>query len=160
MGVVRTLLGSVFMGGAIASMHYIGMSAMRLPALAHYSVTPVLLSIFLAVIISLVALVLTFHFRSNAMSWSWQKAGSALVLGSAMTVMHYTSMAAASFTPFTLSSKDVSHSLGITPIGTVGIVVVTLMVLGFTLLTTLVERRFLTQALDSCSQQAAFSRCF
>jgi PAS domain S-box-containing protein len=160
MGVVRTLLGSVFMGGAIASMHYIGMSAMRLPALAHYSVTPVLLSIFLAVIISLVALVLTFHFRSNAMSWSWQKAGSALVLGSAMTVMHYTSMAAASFTPFTLSSKDVSHSLGITPIGTVGIVVVTLMVLGFTLLTTLVERRFLTQALDLAASKQRFRAVF
>ena len=27
MGVMRTLLGSVFMGGAVASMHYVGMSA-------------------------------------------------------------------------------------------------------------------------------------
>jgi NO-binding membrane sensor protein with MHYT domain len=74
MGVVQTLLGSVFMGGAIASMHYLGMSAMRLPAVAHYSVAPVLLSIFLAVVISLVALVLTFHFRSHTLSWSWQRA--------------------------------------------------------------------------------------
>jgi NO-binding membrane sensor protein with MHYT domain len=153
MGVVQTLLGSVFMGGAIASMHYIGMSAMRLPAVAHYSVAQVLLSIFLAVVISLVALVLTFQFRSDTILWSWRKAGSALVLGSAITVMHYTSMAATRFTSSTLSSADLSHALSISSVGTGGIIIVTLMVLGLTLLTTSVERRFSTQALDLAASE-------
>jgi len=31
-GTVEALTGSVFMGGAIVSMHYIGMAAMRIPA--------------------------------------------------------------------------------------------------------------------------------
>jgi len=159
MGVAQTLLGSVFMGGAIASMHYIGMSAMRLPGVAHYSVAQVLLSTFLAVVISLVALVLTFQFRSDTILWSWRKAGSALVLGSAITVMHYTSMAAARFTP-TLSSADLSHVLSISSVGTGGIIIVTLMVLGLTLLTTSVERRFSTQALDLAASEQRFRAVF
>ena len=159
MGVIRTLRGSAFMGGAIASMHYVGMSAMRLPAVAHYSLITVLLSIFLAVIISLVTLVLAFRFRSDAISWSWRKGGSALVMGSSITVMHYTTVAAASFTPSTLSSADLSHSLNITS-GTVGIIIVTLMVLGLTLLTTSVERRFSTQALDLAVSEQRFRAVF
>ncbi|HSY30392.1 MAG TPA: MHYT domain-containing protein [Verrucomicrobiae bacterium] len=159
MGLIRTLLGSVFMGGAVASMHYVGMSAMRLPAVTHYSLITVLLSIFLAVIISLVTLVLTFRFRSDAISWSWRKGGSALIMGSSITVMHYTSVAAASFTPSTLASVDFSHSLNITS-GTVGIIIVTLMVLGLTLLTTSVERRFSTQALDLAVSEQRFRAVF
>jgi PAS domain S-box-containing protein len=160
MGVVQTLLGSVFMGGAIAGMHYIGMSAMRLPAVAHYSAGQVLLSTFLAIVISLVALVLTFQFRSDTVSWSWRKAGSALVLGSAITVMHYTSMAATRFTSSTLSSADLSHDLSISSVGTGGIIIVTLMVLGLTLLTTSVERRFSTQALDLAASEQRFRAVF
>src|SRR5438132_13229290 len=37
LGVVRASLGSILMGGGIAAMHYIGMPAMRLPAMCHYS---------------------------------------------------------------------------------------------------------------------------
>ena len=160
MGLAQTLLGSVFMGGAIAGMHYIGMSAMRLPAVAHYSVPLVLLSVFLAVIISLVALVLTFHFRSDTTSWSWRKGVGALVMGSAIPVMHYTSMAAASFTPSTLSSEDLSHSLSITSVGTAGIIFVTFMILGLTLLTTFIERRFSTQAFDLAASEQRFRAVF
>src|ERR1700761_7503959 len=36
MGVVRTCVGGGLMGAGIASMHYIGMEAMRLPAMCHY----------------------------------------------------------------------------------------------------------------------------
>jgi NO-binding membrane sensor protein with MHYT domain len=47
-GVVQTLLGSVLIGGAIASMHFIGMSAMRLSTVPHYSAASVVVSVFLA----------------------------------------------------------------------------------------------------------------
>ena len=33
---LRTVAGGVLMGLAIAAMHYIGMEAMRLPAMCHY----------------------------------------------------------------------------------------------------------------------------
>src|SRR5438876_5774193 len=37
MGALPALVGSIMMGGGIASMHYIGMAAMRLPAMCVYS---------------------------------------------------------------------------------------------------------------------------
>lgn len=56
MGFPRALIGCVVMGGGIAAMHYIGMAAMRLPAMCHYSPVIVALSVVLALVISLVAL--------------------------------------------------------------------------------------------------------
>jgi NO-binding membrane sensor protein with MHYT domain len=65
MGLMRALLGSIFMGGGIAAMHYIGMAAMRLPAMCHYSPSVFILSVVLAIVISFVALLLTFYFRGD-----------------------------------------------------------------------------------------------
>ena len=45
MGVVNAVAGSVCMGGAIAEMHYTGMAAMRLPAMCHYSIWMVSVSV-------------------------------------------------------------------------------------------------------------------
>src|SRR5713226_2263753 len=98
MGVIRASLGSILMGSGIAAMHYIGMAAMRLPAMCHYSPSLFLISVVLAIVISFVALWLTFHFRGDTTAWSWRKTISALVMGAAIPVMHYTGMAAASFT--------------------------------------------------------------
>src|ERR1700733_13894950 len=47
MGVPQALVGSVFTGGAIAAMHYIGMDAMRLPAMCHFALPLVILSVVL-----------------------------------------------------------------------------------------------------------------
>src|SRR5712671_5981611 len=49
MGVKRALFGSVLMGGGIATMHYTGMEAMRMPAMCSYSSGLVGLSVFLAI---------------------------------------------------------------------------------------------------------------
>src|SRR5215470_20017845 len=51
MGWMRAATASIFMGGGIATMHYTGMNAMRLPAMCSWSVTLVTLSIVLAVVI-------------------------------------------------------------------------------------------------------------
>src|SRR6202023_2198918 len=61
MGVFHALTGSVLMGAGIASMHYIGMDAMRVAAMCEYRSTLVILSVVLAVLISLAALWITFH---------------------------------------------------------------------------------------------------
>ena len=62
---VHLALGSLAMGGGVAAMHYIGMAAMRLPAVRSYSVPLVMLSIVFAVLISLVALWLSFTLREE-----------------------------------------------------------------------------------------------
>src|ERR1700692_2824892 len=52
MGLFRSIIGSVFMGSAIAGMHYIGMAAMRLPAMCQLSSAMVMFSVVLAIVIS------------------------------------------------------------------------------------------------------------
>jgi two-component system sensor histidine kinase/response regulator len=148
MGPLEALIACVIMGGGIAGMHYIGMAAMRLPAMCRYSPAIVALSVVLAFVISLVALWLTFHFRGETTSWGWRKFIGALVMGAAIPVMHYTGMAAASFTPSTMVQGDVTHTLGISSLGVASVTVVTFMVLGLSLLTSLVDRRFSVQALE------------
>jgi NO-binding membrane sensor protein with MHYT domain/nitrogen-specific signal transduction histidine kinase len=147
MGALRALAGSVLMGAGIASMHYIGMAAMRLPAICQFNSILVVLSVVFAVLISLVALWITFHFRDEKMGMGWEKLTGAVVMGAAIPVMHYTGMAAASFTSSGLP-VDLSHAVSISLIGTAGISAVTFVVLGLALLTSSVDRRFAAQTLE------------
>src|SRR5438477_5949336 len=135
MGVVNAVAGSVCMGGAIAEMHYTGMAAMRLPAMCHYSIWMVSVSVGLAMVISLVALLLTFYFRKERNGFSWLKAASALAMGAAVPVMHYTGMAAASFTRTAGVQGDNSRALHMSGLGRESVILVTFMVMGVTLLT-------------------------
>jgi len=141
----RAAIGSVFMGCGIASMHYIGMAAMRLPATSHYSLWLVVLSVILAIGISFVALWLTFELRDDISHFTWRRLNSAVVMGLAIPVMHYTGMAAASFTPLSRTEPDLSHAVSISALGTFGIIGVTFMVLGLAVVTSLVDRRFSAQ---------------
>jgi PAS domain S-box-containing protein len=144
MNFLRALVGSVFMGGAIAGMHYTGMAAMRLSAMCHYSRGMVSISIVLAVLISWVALALAFHFKGETKLVSGRKLLSTVVMGVAIPLMHYTGMAAASFTPSD-QPPDLSHAVSISTLGMTGIVVVTLLVLGLAVLTSLFDRLYSAQ---------------
>jgi two-component system, sensor histidine kinase and response regulator len=156
MSPLRAIMGSLFMGGAIAGMHYIGMAAMRLAGMCHWSPVIVAISVILAVVISLVALWLTFHFRGETRSGGWRKAVSAVVMGAAVPVMHYTGMAAASFTSSAVPNGDLSHALSVSSLSMAGIIVVTFMVLGLTLVTSLVDRRFSAQASELASSEKRY----
>jgi PAS domain S-box-containing protein len=147
MGLFRALTGSVLMGAGIASMHYIGMAAMRLPAVCHFNSLLVIVSVVFAVLISLAALWITFHFRDGKTGIGWDKLVGAVVMGAAIPVMHYTGMAAASFTPSGMPA-DLSHAVSISTLGTAGIAAATFIVLGLALLTSSVDRRFAAQTLE------------
>src|SRR5260370_29727457 len=77
----RAFAGSILMGGGIASMHYIGMAAMRMSAITHYDSFLVGLSVVLAVLISLSALWLTFHLRDETVATGFRKIRRAFVMG-------------------------------------------------------------------------------
>lgn len=156
MGLLRAAMASLFMGGAIAGMHYIGMAAMRLPATCGFSPWIVVLSVVLAVVISLVALLLSFRFREEQRSGGWRKTLSAVVMGIAVPAMHYTGMAAAGFSSSTASYQEMSHALDISSLGTIGIIVVTFMVLGLTILTSLIDRRFSAQSIQLESSEKRY----
>src|SRR5260221_1123389 len=141
MNALRALAGRVLIGAGIASMHYIGMDAMRLPAMCRYDSILVVLSVVFAVLISLAALWITFHFRDEKAGSGWGKAAGAVVMGAAIPVMHYTGMTAVSFT---LSDMpvDLSNAVSISTLGTLGIAAGTLILLGLALLTSWLDRRF------------------
>jgi diguanylate cyclase (GGDEF)-like protein/PAS domain S-box-containing protein len=115
------LASSVVMGGGIAGMHYIGMMAMRMPAEMEFRKDLVALSVVLAVLVSLVALILTVRVRHREeheeKAGRFYKVAAALIMGTAIPLMHYTGMAAVSFRasqrPFgTANCVHISH-LGI-----------------------------------------------
>ena len=139
MGLVEALTGSIVMGGGIAGMHYIGMAAMRVPAIMHFSLHLVALSILLAILFSLIALLMAFDLREET-RWSVpRRLGSATVMGVAVSAMHYTGMAAASFIP--ASPADLSHAVTLSPLANNGIATVTLIMLVAAITTSSVDRR-------------------
>jgi NO-binding membrane sensor protein with MHYT domain/signal transduction histidine kinase len=147
MGGFRALAGSVLMGAGISSMHYIGMAAMRLPAVCQFNSFFVVLSVVFAVLISLAALWITFHFRDEKTGIGWEKLAGAVVMGAAIPAMHYTGMAAASFTPAGMPT-DLSNAVSISTLGTAGITAATFIVLGLALLTSWMDRRFATRTME------------
>jgi PAS domain S-box-containing protein len=85
-------LGGVCMGIGIVTMHYTGMAAMRMAAEIRYDSALVALSVFIAIGAAIAALWLAF--RTVA---AWQRFLAAIVMGFAISGMHYTGMAAAVF---------------------------------------------------------------
>jgi len=136
------IVGGVLMGGSIAATHYIGMEAMRLPANFIYSPSLVLLSILLAIVISSVALQQAFLLPGTLTS-VWRKLSCAVLLGLAISVMHYVGMAAVHYV---LSSSITDHdSVSVTSVGLVTITAMTLLILGLFFLWSMVDRRFSQQ---------------
>src|SRR5246127_429147 len=147
MGASQAVAGSVLMGAGIAGMHYIGMAAMRLPAICQFNSSLVVLSVAFAILISLAALWITFHFRDEKTGIGRKKLAGAVVMGAGISVMHYTGMAAASFVPSVMPGA-LSHAVSISTLGTAGIAAVTFIVLGLALLTSWMDRRFAAQTLE------------
>jgi len=85
--------GTGMRGLRVAAMHYTGMAAMRGPGNLAFDPAIVAVSVAIAVTAATVALWLTF--RRNR---PWQKLAAACVMGLAVAGMHYTGMAAATFT--------------------------------------------------------------
>jgi diguanylate cyclase (GGDEF)-like protein/PAS domain S-box-containing protein len=146
MSVWRAIAGSVVMGGGIAAMHYIGMAAMRCPAVTVYDRGTVGLSIMLAIAISLLAVQLAFRMRDEKRT-SWRKIISALVMGSAIPLMHYTGMRAASFRPSGVA-PDLTHAIGISLLGVVAISGSSFLVLGVAITSSFADRFVATQKGD------------
>src|SRR6202521_429478 len=139
MGRVEALTGSLIMGGGIAGMHYIGMAAMRLPATTQFSPLLVIFSILFAILFSLLALLMAFDLREETTWTVPRRLGSAIVMGVAISAMHYTGMAAACFIP--ASPPDLSHAVSISPVANNGIAIVTLIVIMAAMVTSSVDRR-------------------
>ena len=82
-------LGGIIIGFGVASMHYIGMAAMRMPDIVRYNNTLVALSIVIAVVAGTAAL-----WAALRLSTMWSTLVASLIMGVAVSGMHYTGIAA------------------------------------------------------------------
>lgn len=155
----RAVTGSVAMGAGIATMHYTGMAAMRLAGMCYYDYSRVALSIGLAIVISLVALWLAFLAREERKGVAMRKIASAVVMGAAIPVMHYTGMGAARFMAAS-AAPDLSHAVSVSTLGMAGITVVTIMILGLAVLSSIVDRRYSAQTLELESAEQRYRLLF
>jgi diguanylate cyclase (GGDEF)-like protein/PAS domain S-box-containing protein len=86
-------LSGLLVGSGIVAMHYIGMAAMRMPGLTiTYNWTLVSASILIALAAATAALWMAFSIQDTP-----RRLGAALVMGIAISGMHYTGMAAVRF---------------------------------------------------------------
>jgi len=88
-GPVPVLIGGVIIGVGVAAMHYVGMSAMSMPDTVRYNMPLVAVSVLIAIVAGTAALLAGLH-----VSGAWSSLAVSLVMGVAVTGMHYTGMAA------------------------------------------------------------------
>ena len=145
----KIAIGGIIMGVGIAAMHYTAMASMRLAAVCQYDRGLVISSVILAIVLSLPPLWLVFHFRRRTMFNIWTKMASALVMGAAISVMHYTGMASATFfADFTQSPSNSFHTLSVSTLGAAGIAIVTMFIQAFGTLIAYVDQRRAVQAVE------------
>jgi len=133
---IRLVLSGIFMGLGIVAMHYTGMAAMQGHAELGYDWLFVALSVAIAIGASTAALWLAFQTTDL-----WQKLIAALVMGVAISGMHYTGMRAAIFTAHGSVHDDlVSTSLDQINLA-LAIAGITFVILAFASITSLSEQK-------------------
>jgi two-component system, cell cycle sensor histidine kinase and response regulator CckA len=138
--------GGIVMGVAIAGMHYIGMASIRTDARLSYSPSVVSLSVLIAIVASLVALWLTFRFRSDLTTRGvLLKSLSAVVMGVAISGMHYTAMAAAHFAPGDRVAPSTYHINASGELGA-AVVVSTILMIVLAVIGAIIDRSMQAQA--------------
>ncbi|HWA39185.1 MAG TPA: EAL domain-containing protein [Burkholderiales bacterium] len=153
LGARNLLWGGTLMGIGIASMHYTGMAAMQTSPPIQYDTLLFVASVVIAISASVAALWLAFSLRSGSVWMIYAKYGAALIMGFAITGMHYTGMAAARFAPDTICLTgplaDNSWMAGT-------IALITFMILSATLMLSLFDARMAskTARLASSLQKA------
>ncbi|WP_203246519.1 putative bifunctional diguanylate cyclase/phosphodiesterase [Sporosarcina beigongshangi] len=98
-------IASVVMGIGISTMHYVGMAAMKMEALHVYNAWLFTASILIAIVVSFIALYV-FSTLQRYMENHFIQLMTAIILGLAVSSMHYTGMIAMSF----YVSPDHSHT--------------------------------------------------
>ena len=88
-GAGRLVVGGVIVGVGVAAMHYLGMAAMTMTDTMSYNVPLVVLSVVIAIVAGTAAL-----WAGTRVSGLGATVGAALIMGVAVSGMHYTGMAA------------------------------------------------------------------
>lgn len=137
------ILGSsTMMGIAITGMHYTGMAAVEISAKFEYNWIGVAASIAIALIASFAAIWAIVQLQSETVSaLSWKKLGSALLMGIAISGMHYTGMFSTHFIAQPNSLEPDTAPLLDQSLLAIAVGIATLFILSLTLLAALFEKK-------------------
>ena len=136
----RLLAGAVLMGAGIATMHYMGMAAMRMQPGIDYNPLWFTVSILIAIGASGAALWIALRLRLQRRHTRLLRACASLVMGVAIVGMHYTGMAAANFPPGSICGAALDGELQ-TQWLAVLVIVTTLGIIGIALIASLFDKR-------------------
>lgn len=149
----RAAAGGGIIGGGIASMHYLGMSALEVPGRVTWSPELVLISIALGMVLGYAALAVALGRKDR-----WGTFAAALLLTLAIVSHHFTAMGAVQIVPDpTLASDTLSLSPGFLAVAIAG---VALSVLGMSFVGVLADRRLATRTsrFEEVITQLSFAR--
>ncbi len=147
LGPLALIGGALWMGPAIAGMHYIGMAALSVEAQLRWSPWLVIASVGIAMVASLGGLGLAYRFRSDeSRRTRLRRFASALLFGGAIAGMHYTGMAAADFTVPGQTGNPGGGLLATKQLA-VGVGLGTLLILGTGLVGAMLDRRLRARAM-------------
>ena len=142
-------IGSFFIGTGILSMHYLGMAAMEMDAIITYDPLLWTLSATIAYVASFLGLYLLFYMLDKA-RFHWQKLFSAILIGLAISGMHYTGMMAATISTSGQPMNHADQSAGInTTLLAYSIGVGMLILLALAINSVRVDRKLAIQSLES-----------
>ncbi|MGD8163475.1 putative bifunctional diguanylate cyclase/phosphodiesterase [Pantoea sp. FN0307] len=133
----RLSYGALILGSGVAAMHYTGMAALMLEPEIIWKWGWVLVSVVIALLASGTALWLAFRLRKGAGRLALLRAGAAIVMGFAIAGMHYTGMVAASFP----TQSHMMHQGVDSDWLAILVAVVSLSILGITLLVSMLDAR-------------------
>ncbi len=136
----QLLAGAVLMGLAIAAMHYLGMSALRMQPGIDYHPGWFIASIALAIVASGAALWIAFRLRNEHRRTHRMRGLASLLMGLAIVGMHYTGMAAARFPEGSVCGAVRAGGID-TQWLAVLVIVTTVATLGIALIASLFDRR-------------------
>ncbi|WP_353047429.1 EAL domain-containing protein [Exiguobacterium sp. S3] len=104
---IQLVFGAFLISVGVVSMHYIGMEAMQMNAILTYDPVMWIASAIVAFVASLVGLYILFYIP-NVSRFHWRRLVSSVLIGVAVSGMHYVGMGAARFTPMEGVAKPVS----------------------------------------------------
>lgn len=149
----RLLRGSLILGAGVVVMHYLGMYALLISPQPEWNRPLVALSMLIAFVASGVALWLAFHLRQGEYNLLIMRGLASLVMGIAIAGMHYVGMAAAEFSHVSAMRHNGVSTQGLA----VWVTIITLIILGVTLLSSMLDAQLraarLTARLNRANQE-------
>ncbi len=137
LSIARLSAGALVLGSGVVAMHYTGMAALMFTPGIVWHAGWISLSVVIALAASGAALWLAFHLRDGNARVTLLRLGASVVMGFAIAGMHYTGMAAASFPLHSHATHRGVNSSWLAILVTV----VTLAILGITLLVSMLDAR-------------------